>query len=110
MEVEGTLRLLVGDQGSTDDLRAALEVTAKQAREVRAAGIALIEELLATGGPFPQRLHLIEPLVSFYDEFNRLLIRWCEATLIEMDAWPDIRDVGLTSGGRRRLQQLVDNE
>jgi PadR family transcriptional regulator, regulatory protein AphA len=107
LEIEGMLRLLLGDQGSKQDLHAALETTARQARELRANGIALIEDLLTTGGPFPQRLHLIEPLVSFYDEFNRLLIHWCDETLTELDSWPDTHDVGLTSGGRLRLERVV---
>jgi PadR family transcriptional regulator AphA len=107
LEIEGILRLLLGDQGSVKDLRSALETTARQARAVRADGIALVEELLATGGPFPQRIHLVEPLVTFYAEFNRLLIRWCDETLTEIDTWPDTRDVGLTPQARERLQRLV---
>jgi PadR family transcriptional regulator AphA len=107
LEIEGMLRVLLGDQGSKQDLRAALETTARQARELRANGIALVEDLLATGGPFPQRLHLIEPLVSFYDEFNRLLIHWCDETLAELDEWPDTQDVGLTPRGRERLERVV---
>jgi hypothetical protein len=78
------------------DLRDALEVTARQARAVRADGLALVEDLLATGGSFPQRLHLVEPLVCFYADFNRLLLRWCEDTLAEVETWPDTQDIGLT--------------
>jgi PadR family transcriptional regulator, regulatory protein AphA len=107
LEIEGILRLLLADQGSVKDLRAALETTARQARAVRADGVALVEELLATGGPFPQRIHLVEPLVTFYAEFNRLLIRWCDETLTEIDTWPDTRDIGLTPQARERLQRLV---
>ena len=88
--------MLLADQGTAKDLCAVLESTARQARDLRADGLLLVEELLATGGPFPQRLHLIEPLVSFYAEFNRLLIRWCEETLAEVERWPTTRDIGLT--------------
>jgi len=107
VEIEGLLRVLLADQGEVKDLRAALETTARQARTVRADGVALVEELLATGGPFPQRIHLVEPLVTFYAEFNRLLIRWCDETLTEIDTWPDTRDVGLTPQARERLQRLL---
>ena len=110
LEIEGLLRLLLGDQGSVKDLRAALETTARQAREVRAEGIVLIEDLLTTGGSFPQRLHLVEPLVSFYAEFNRLLIRWCEDTLAEVETWPETQDIGLTSRGRERLERLIADQ
>ncbi|WP_280828822.1 PadR family transcriptional regulator [Mycobacterium sp. OTB74] len=110
LEVEGMLRLLLGDQGNSDDLRTALQAVARQAHEVRAAGVPLVADLLATGGPFPERLHLIAPLITFYDEFNQLIIRWCNDTLAEIDSWPDVRDVGLTPQGRRRLQQIIGND
>ncbi|MBO0884394.1 MAG: PadR family transcriptional regulator, partial [Mycobacterium sp.] len=88
------------------DLRAALETTARHAREMYVDGRALTEELLATGGPFPHRLHLTERVASFYGEFIFLLTRWCEETLTEVESWPDTRDIGLTPEGRNRLEQL----
>ncbi len=110
LEIEGFVRMLLGDQGTKDDLRRAVETTERQARRVRSDGVALIEGLLATGGPFQQRLHLIEPLISFYDEFNQLLLRWCSETLAELESWPDVRDVGLTPRARERLEQIVSKE
>lgn len=58
--------MLLGDQGSVTDLRAALETTASQARKLSADGRALVQDLLITGGPFPQRLHPTERLAAFY--------------------------------------------
>jgi PadR family transcriptional regulator, regulatory protein AphA len=107
LEIEGLLRLLLGDQGSVKDLRGALETTACQARELDADGRALAQDLLATGGPFPQRLHLTERLVAFYGEFVSLLIRWCDDTLAEVETWPDTRDIGLTPPARERLERLL---
>ena len=107
IEIEGMLRLLLADQGSKDDLRAALEATARQTRETRAVQLPLIAELLTTGGHFPQRAHLTERLIAFYDEFNRLLIRWCDETLAEIDTWPDTHDVGLTRNARQRLEHVI---
>jgi hypothetical protein len=92
------------------ELRAALESTARQIRAVRGEGLPLVEDLLETGGSFPQRLHLIERLVSFYDEFHRLVLRWCEDTLAEVASWPDTRDIGLTPRGRERLEQIIAAE
>lgn len=107
LEVEGLLRVLLGDQGSTKDLRAAVEATARQAREMQADGAILVEELLTTGGPFPQRLHLTERVVSLYGEFLGLLIRWCDETLAEVETWPGTTDIGLTPRARQRLEQLL---
>ena len=108
LELEGLLRLFLADQGNLADVRAAIETTAQQARERSAIGRALIEDLLATGGPFPERLHLTERAATFFAELGQLLSRWCDETLTEIDTWPDTRDVGLTPNARRRLQKLLD--
>jgi DNA-binding PadR family transcriptional regulator len=107
VEVEGFVRMFLGDQGTADDLRDSLEATARYAREFHAKGKAIIQDVLDTGGPFPHRLHLIEPMATFLDDFYRLLIEWCEQTTSEIDEWPDTRDVGLTSRGRRRFEQIL---
>jgi hypothetical protein len=67
----------------------------------------LLDELLTTGGPFPQRLHLTERAASLYGEFVLLLIRWCDETLAEVETWPDTTDIGLTPRARQRLEQLL---
>jgi PadR family transcriptional regulator AphA len=108
LEVEALLRMILADQGSVEDLRAALESTARQVREVRNDGIALTRDLLTTGGPFPQRLHLTERAVTFYADFLLLLLRWCNETLAEIDTWPDTRDIGLTPKARERLERVIN--
>jgi PadR family transcriptional regulator, regulatory protein AphA len=107
IEVEALLRLLLADQGTLKDLRAALATTARQARELRGSALALGEELLRTGGPFPERLHLTERVVALYGEFLLLLTRWCDETSDEVETWSDTRDIGLIPHGRERLEQLV---
>lgn len=107
LEIEGLLRVLLADQGTTKDLRTAIETTAHQARQLRSEGAALVEELLNTGGPFPQRLHLTERVSAFYGEFLLLLIRWCDETSAEVETWPNTRDIGLTTSGQQRLEQLL---
>jgi DNA-binding PadR family transcriptional regulator len=108
VEVEGFLRMFLGDQGGCDDLRAALESTARQARALNAQGKALIEEHLDTGGPFPQRVHLVEPIAHFYEGFFRLLIGWCDETIAEIDTWPDTKDLGMTPRVRQRYSAMID--
>jgi DNA-binding PadR family transcriptional regulator len=107
IEAEGFLRLFLGDQGTAEDLRESLEATAREARELHARGKALIGELLHTGGPFPNRLHLVEPLATFIAGFYRDLIEWCEQTITEIEEWPDVRDVGLTRRGRERWERIL---
>jgi PadR family transcriptional regulator AphA len=107
IEVEALLRLLLADQGTLNDLRAALETTSRQARELRGSALALGEEVLRAGGPFPERLHLTERVIALYGEFLLLLTRWCDETVAEVETWSDTRDIGLTPHGRQRLEQLV---
>jgi PadR family transcriptional regulator, regulatory protein AphA len=108
IEIEALLRVLFADHGSLEELRAALEATARQTSDLRIGALTLSDELLATGGPFPQRLHLVERVGALYGEFLLLLEHWCEETLTELDTWPDTRDVGLTPQGRKRLEHLTD--
>jgi PadR family transcriptional regulator AphA len=107
MEVEGFLRMFLGDQTTKENLRDSLEATAGQAREMHAKGKALVDELLHKGGPFPHRLHLIERQAVFLSDFYRDLVAWCEDTITEIDEWPDTRDVGLTPRGRERFEQIL---
>ena len=107
IEAEEFLRMFLADQATTEDLRQSLEATAREARELHAKGKALIDELLHTGGPFPNRLHLVEPLATFIAEFYRDLIEWCQQTITEIEEWPDTRDIGLTQRGRERWERIL---
>lgn len=107
IEIEGFLRMFLGDQTTPGDLRMALESTARQAREFVVGGHEVVNDILETGGPFPQRYHLVEPMMLFLDQFYRLLIDWCEQTITEINEWPDTRDVGLTPQGRARLERML---
>ena len=108
IEIEALLRVLFADQGSLEDLRAAVRATAQQTSDLRIGMLVLGEEVLTTGGPFPERLHLIERVGALYGELLLLFQRWCEETLAEIDTWPDTRELGLTPQGRKRFAQLLD--
>jgi PadR family transcriptional regulator AphA len=108
LEVEGFLRMFFGDQGTVDDLRKSLETTLRQTRELRTQGKTFTQDLLDTGGQFPDRLHLIETTVVFFEGFYRLLVEWCEDSLAQIDGWADTRDIGLTPQGRERLERLIE--
>ena len=107
VEVEGFLRMFLGDQTTKDSLRESLEATARQAREFYVKGYAVVRDVLDTGGPFPHRLHLVEPMGLFMNDFYRLLVQWCERTIAEIDEWPDTKDIGLTAETRERLERML---
>jgi PadR family transcriptional regulator, regulatory protein AphA len=107
IEVEALLRMLLADQASVEDLRAAVATSAQQVREMITGAVTLGEDLLSTGGPFPERLHLTERVVALYGGFLLLFAQWCEETSDEIATWSDARDLGLTPQGRERMAQLV---
>lgn len=107
IQVEALLRMLLADQASVEDLRAAMATSKQQIREMMTGAVALGEDLLSTGGPFPERLHLTERVVALYGGFLELFAQWCEETSDEIDSWSTTRDIGLTSQGRQRMEQLV---
>jgi PadR family transcriptional regulator, regulatory protein AphA len=108
IEIEALLRVLFADHGSLQDLRAALRATAQQTSDLRIGLLALGEQALSTGGPFPERLHLVERVGALYGEFLLLLQRWCEETLAEIETWPDTRELGLTPQAHKRFAQWLD--
>lgn len=108
VEIEALLRVLFADQGSRDDLRAALLATARQVDALRVGILSVVDDLLTTGGPYPQRLHLVERVGALYGEFLLQLDQWCDETLAEIETWPDTREVGLTPQGRKRMEHFSD--
>ena len=88
MESEAVLRATFADAGSKDALLAAL-------RGLRAHGEALRQQLgdqaadyLATGGPFPERLHLIALVGRFLSDYAVLLQGWATWAEDTVAGWP----------------------
>jgi len=107
VEIEAVLRMFFADQGTAEDLRNALEATVRHVRELDSQGRAVIEDVLETGGPFPERVHLAEPVGTLLDDMYGVLAKWCENMIAEIDEWSSTRDVGQTARARERLQQLL---
>lgn len=107
-EVEGVLRLLFAEHGSLEDLRSSLRSTAAQARADLDDGVAMAEDYLETGGPFPERLQLISLASVWFAESLALLERVCEDTLEEIEGWDDVAGPADTSEAMVRFRRLRD--
>jgi PadR family transcriptional regulator, regulatory protein AphA len=88
MESEAVLRATFADAGSKDALVATL-------RSLRAQGEALRQQLgdqaadyLTTGGPFPERLHLIALIGRFLSDYAELLEGWATWAEDTVADWP----------------------
>ncbi|HEX7131106.1 MAG TPA: helix-turn-helix transcriptional regulator [Iamia sp.] len=107
LEVEALLRVMFADQGTMDDLLDAVEVTRQVMAERRQEGVAQVEDYLATGGPFPERLHLIALMTAFYAGFADLVETWARFAEEEVGWWTRTDGVGLTPELRAVLERVV---
>jgi len=88
MESEAVLRATFADAGSKDALVATL-------RKLRADGVALRQQLgdqaadyATTGGPFPERLHIIALIGRFLSDYAELLAGWATWAEDAVADWP----------------------
>jgi DNA-binding PadR family transcriptional regulator len=87
LEFEAMLRVTFADQGTPEQLTRALRSTAAWADAELARARPQIESYLDTGGPFPERLHLIALLVGFYGELFDLVRRFCGDAADHVETW-----------------------
>ena len=107
LEFEALQRLVFADQGSKQDLLAALDATSRQVEQLLDDGMEQARGYQDDGGPFPQRLHLVMLFARFYVDFLLLVRDWVDLATREVASWPTTRDLGLTDGTRQLLQDLL---
>src|SRR5206468_1036744 len=90
-ESEAHLRVMFAESGSKDDLLDTLRQLGDEANEAWTQLMRQGAEYLETGGPFPQRLHLIALNGRFLLAFNKLLEDWARWAEHEVASWPDTR-------------------
>jgi PadR family transcriptional regulator AphA len=94
LEFEALLKVFLADQGDKQALLANIRAIQAWAEEEHRRGIRLVEDYLRTGGPFPDRLHLIALTVRFLGvEWDAAVYRWARWAEQEVQRWPDVRDV-----------------
>lgn len=107
LEVEGFLRLFFADHGEVADTVQALRATAEAARADLDRLLGWVQEYLDTGGPFPERLHLIAPTVEIVaDVLARIESFTCDAAE-EIARWPRTDGLGMTPATRARLDRVL---
>ena len=107
LEIEGLLRLLLADQGTTADLVQAIESTREAMWASYSEGTGVVREYLNGEGPFPQRAHLFALLVKFGSDFAETVLDWCDLAEAEIRSWPQVADVGLTDSARQHMEAQV---
>ena len=107
LEFDAMQRLVFADHGSKEDLLATLDDTSSQVDQLLRDVFQQVRDYQANGGPFPERLHLIMLFSRFYVDYLLLLRNWTTMTRREVAGWPTTRNLGLTDGTRRILEDLV---
>ncbi|MEX2628042.1 MAG: PadR family transcriptional regulator [Ilumatobacteraceae bacterium] len=95
-EVEALVRVLFAENGTLDDLHAALDQLASDAADLREQVVTINSDYLDGGHPFPERTHLSVLFATFQLELFDLVARWVEFAKTEIEAWPAADDPGPT--------------
>ena len=101
------LRVGFADQGSVDDLLAALDSAEVKLAGMYADGIEQVEGYLADGGPYPERMHLIALASDFNARFLELCHDWIDDVRAEVQEWDTTVGLGPSERTRRRLVGIL---
>jgi PadR family transcriptional regulator AphA len=107
-EFETMLRLIYADQGTKQDLLAAVRAARGWAEQRFADGQEQVRGYLADGGPFPDRLHIIALFARFYADQFELIRQWADLAEAEIETWPRTDGLGMTERAHALLEELVN--
>jgi DNA-binding PadR family transcriptional regulator len=106
-EIEAMLRVAFADQGTPEQLTHTLRSAAAWVDSELARARPQISDYLDTGGPFPQRLHLIALLVGFYGELFDLMRRFFGDAADIVEKWDVTTDVAADAKLRGMLERAL---
>jgi len=101
------LRVGFADNGTVEDLLAALDAAEAKLARMYAEGIEQVEGYLADGGPYPERLHLIALASDFNARFLELCHDWIDDVRTEAQDWTTTVGTGPSERTRRRLVAIL---
>ena len=106
LEAEALLRLLFAENGSIDDLIAALDQMAADAAEMYEQVVTINTGYLDGQHPFPQRTHLSVLFATFQLELFDLIVRWVDFAKAEIATWPTTEGLGMTDRTEAMLNSI----
>lgn len=108
LEAEALVRLLFAENGTTDDLIAALDAMAEDAAELYEQVQTINVGYLDEQHPFPQRAHLSVLFATFQLELFDLIVKWVEFAKAEIATWPTTQGLGLTDRTEAILNRIKE--
>ena len=109
LEFEAVLKVFLADQGTKEQLLAQIRNIRSQAEQEREKGQAFLAEYAETGGPFPERLHIIGLMVRFLIGLNESVLQWASWAEAEVSGWSDAGAPAGRSFFRRLLERSQSN-
>jgi hypothetical protein len=89
VEFDAAVKVQFAELGTKAQLLATLRSVREQAERAREEHVALAADLIETGGPFPDRLHVNELVTKFMWEQTETVIRWAGWAEDQVGAWPE---------------------
>ena len=91
LEWEAMLQVAFADLGTKAQLERTLSTMRERAEETLGYIRSRLEEYDATGGPFPERLHVILLVARFMADYAEMLDRWTAWAEREVGGWTDTK-------------------
>ena len=110
VEFEGLVKVLFAEQGRKDELLATLHSIRREAEAARDHHAALAADLVDTGGPFPDRLHVNALVFRFMWDQAETVIRWADWAQRMVEDWPDTAPQSAETeaiGALREVAELI---
>jgi PadR family transcriptional regulator, regulatory protein AphA len=92
LEFEGMLKVFFADQGTKPQLLERIADIAEAARGELERGLEFDDEYVSTGGPFPERLHIIALVTDLYLRILDATLEWAEEAEATVARWRSTRD------------------
>lgn len=105
LEFEAILKVFFGDQGTKEQLLANIRSIRARAEADREHGLGFLREYVETGGPFPERTHIVYLMMNFLMRNGDALLDWARWAEREVAAWPDATTVSV---GRRAFRRILE--
>lgn len=90
LEAEALVRVLFADQGTKDELTAAIRSLSDFAEERSRHLLQMGLDYLSTGGPFPERQHVLHLVGRFLAEYHAAILRWAAWAQHEVSTWDSV--------------------
>ncbi len=93
LQFEALIKVAFADLGSRADLLATLAAVREHAETIRAQAIQQTREYAETGGPHPERLHVIALTAKFLLEYWNLVAEWARWAERHVEQWPQTESI-----------------